>query len=193
MEKAKNTLNNNTKRYFENYFSYVDEMIENISNLKESRSISNDFIGIFLPYNIASIKISKNILEFSSNIDIQQIAAQIITQGEEFLNFASLRRNECKILENSNIAITLFSALSQNITDNMFKDMKAAPLSEKTEFSYIKEMIPHRMGGIRLCETVLKFDICPYLFEVANTTLQTSKEQIRQLQLLNRLLFENIR
>ncbi|MFC5702721.1 DUF305 domain-containing protein [Cohnella faecalis] len=70
----------------------------------------------------------------------------------------------------------------------MFFEMGTAPVTNGVNANFVREMIPHHEGAVRMSNNVLQFNICPGLKLILYAIITTQCEGIRQLKhLLNHL------
>ena len=71
-------LSNVTKDYLTVYHCILDEMITGMTGAEDPDSISYDFITQMIPHHRAAIEMSHNILKYTTNIPLQDLAEGII-------------------------------------------------------------------------------------------------------------------
>ena len=69
-----------TKRYLCCFYEILDEMIDGMTKAELTDSISHNFIVQMIPHHRAAIEMSHNILNYTTNIPLQDIALQIISE-----------------------------------------------------------------------------------------------------------------
>ena len=62
--------------------------------------------------------------------------------------------------------------------------MKRAPRTERIPCDFIREMIPHHEGAIRMSENALRFSLCPELIPILDAIIISQKEGVRQMRKL---------
>ena len=72
----------------------------------------------------------------------------------------------------------------RSITRTMFLEMKRAPRTERIPCDFIREMIPHHEGAIKMSESALCFSVCPQLIPILDAIIISQKEGIRQMKKL---------
>ncbi|MDE5679068.1 MAG: DUF305 domain-containing protein, partial [Lachnospiraceae bacterium] len=73
-------LSNVTKNYLSRFHCILDEMIQGMTTAKLTDSISHNFIVQMIPHHRAAIEMSDNILRYTTNIPLQDIAASIVSE-----------------------------------------------------------------------------------------------------------------
>ncbi len=70
----------------------------------------------------------------------------------------------------------------------MFTDMKNACADNNISADFMREMIPHHRGAVRLSENALKYDICPELKPILQAIIKSQKRGIVQMEHLLRCI-----
>lgn len=83
-------LSNVTQVYLNDYYNILNTMIKKMSSVQLTNSISVNFIQQMIPHYLAAIEMSKNILKYTTNLEVQGIAINIISdQNQKYLKYAS--------------------------------------------------------------------------------------------------------
>ena len=69
-----------TKQYLCCFYEILDNMIEEMTSAKLTNSISHNFIVQMIPHHQAAIKMSQNILQYTTLLPLQNIAKNIISE-----------------------------------------------------------------------------------------------------------------
>ena len=64
-----------TKEYLTNFHCILEEMVQEMTEAELTGSISQNFISQMIPHHQAAIDMSRNILRYTTNIPLQDIAA----------------------------------------------------------------------------------------------------------------------
>lgn len=131
---------------------------------------------------------SRNILNYTANKAIQDIASGIITEQtksianmEEILDF-------CGGYENSINMLNMYQDKTDKIINNMFRRMNSACATNQINCNFMREMIPHHEGAVKLSETTLRFDICPQLVPILDAIIVSQERGIMQMKNLMKCL-----
>ena len=65
-------------RYLNRFYSILDRMIQDMTNARLGNSISVNFMTQMIPHHRAAIEMSQNLLQYTTNIPLQNIALQIV-------------------------------------------------------------------------------------------------------------------
>ena len=79
-------LSNVTQDYLAEFEYILDEMIRGMTEAPFTCSISYNFIVQMIPHHMAAIEMSHNILKYTTNIQVQDIASNIITSQTKSIN-----------------------------------------------------------------------------------------------------------
>ena len=73
-------FSNVTMKYLEEFNRILEKMICNMKNAKLTNSISNNFIVQMIPHHRAAIEMSCNILQYTTDLTLQEIASNIVAE-----------------------------------------------------------------------------------------------------------------
>lgn len=175
-----------TKTYLCRFYEILDEMISSMTGAELTNSISRNFIVQMIPHHMAAIEMSKNLLQYTTCIPLQEIAQRII--NEQTQSIEDMRRVlcDCEKLENTPQDICLYTRSVERIINNMFCQMRDACADNNINADFIREMIPHHEGAIKMAETALCYEICPELIPILQSIISEQKMGIcRMKHLLN--------
>lgn len=177
-------LSNNTKDYLDTYLNILGKMEENMSEAEVTNSISTTFISQMIPHHEGAIEMSKNILRFTTNSDIEALANDIITGQTTGIDKMKEMSQNCSSTTNSDRDLKLYLSGFQKVFENMIKQMKNTRTSNNLDVNFLSEMIPHHMGAVNMCKNLLLFDICLPLREFAEKMVYDQMEQLKTMQKL---------
>lgn len=183
----KNTvgLSNVTLAYLEEYEKILQKMMHEMSEITITCSISENFIQQMIPYHIAAIEMSENILGLTTNLGVQNLAIKIIKEQKENIENMKAIQNKCCFFQNSQYEVYDYMCGFIEIAEILFYEMCSAPISNSVNVNYVQEMILHHIGGVRLAQNVLRFCICQELIPILQCMIQT---QCVQIELMIKLL-----
>ena len=72
-------LSNVTQVYLNTYYMILKTMIKRMTTVQLTNSISDNFIEQMIPHHQAAIEMSQNILKYTTNLEVQGIATNIIS------------------------------------------------------------------------------------------------------------------
>ncbi len=185
------SLSNVSKDYLYSYNCILDEMIQKMTEAELTDSISSNFIILMIPHHKAAIDMSQNILRYTTNISLQEIAQNIINeQTKNIENMYSITRI-CSRSVNSKRDLEIYQHKTSQIIQTMFSRMENSKVSNQINCDFMWEMIPHHMGAIEMSTSTLMFKICSELIPILETIMSSQKKYIIQMQdLLNCINYE---
>ena len=101
-------LSNVTKDYLERFHYILDEMIEGMTEVDLTNSISHNFIVQMIPHHQAAIEMSRNILKYTTFMTVQDIATQIIAEQTQSIENMLDVESACSELVNSQQDVSLY-------------------------------------------------------------------------------------
>lgn len=182
MEQCK--FSNNTKEYLTQFYSILDEMIRGMEGAELNESISHNFIVQMIPHHRAAIEMSKNILQYTTNFPLQNIASNIIRMQTESIENMQNVLCTCSMVTNSWEELYLYQRNFQNIVHTMFYEMDTACSNNDINGNFMREMIPHHRGAVRMSENALHFHICPELDPILQAIITSQEKGIMEMQKL---------
>lgn len=179
-------LSNVTKDYLSTYYSILDEMIRGMTEAPLTDSISHNFIVQMIPHHRAAIEMSQNLLKYTTNIPLQNIAAGIITEQTKSIAEMQKIQHFCARLCNCERDLQLFQRKTDQIMRTMFDRMENARTTNNINANFMREMIPHHMGAVEMSRNTLQYEICQDLVPILDSIITSQERGIRQMQQLLR-------
>lgn len=177
-------LSNVTKDYLNTFYYILEQMITGMTSAELTNSISHNFIVQMIPHHWAAIEMSHNILRYTTNIPLQNIASQIIR--EQTISIENMMGIEpyCSTLDNSEEDLASYQQKMNQIMETMFSEMKSAQTTNRVNCDFMREMIPHHEGAVAMSETTLQYEICPELKPILQAIITSQKRGIMQMKQL---------
>lgn len=181
-------FSNVTKDYLSKFYCILDEMIQGMTSPELSCSISHNFILQMIPHHRAAIEMSHNILCYTTDIAIQNIALNIIEmQTQSIENMCDIEYT-CSMCTNSQQDFCLYQRQFSTITQTMFSEMGNACSTNNINANFMREMIPHHKGAIRMSENALRFNICPELKPILSAIITSQQKGVCEMTQLLRCI-----
>ena len=159
-------------------------MIENMTDTQPTNSISGSFIDQMIPHHMAAIEMSENLLKYTTHIPLQNIAHNIITSQKQSIEDMLRVRPCCQELNNTQTEVCCYQHKNVEVQQIMFREMKCACRDNNINGNFIREMIPHHKGAVRMAENALDYCLCPELIPILEAIISEQKRGIRELQML---------
>lgn len=179
-------FNENTKTYLTRFYQILDEMILAMTGAELTGSISHNFIVQMIPHHRAAIEMSQNVLQYTHDAALQRIAANIIAEQTESIADMQAVLEACAGRCNTQQELALYQRRMDQIQETMFREMGCARETNCISADFMREMIPHHRGAVRMSETTLQYPICPGLAPILQAILVSQKRGIREMECLLR-------
>ena len=182
----KNTclLSEDSKTYLCCFYQILDEMVQGMTTAGLTRSISHNFIAQMIPHHRAAIRMSNNILRFSENQAVRRIAQRIIDEQTQGIGQMEESMAACEQLTNPQTDLRLYQRRMDLIYREMYAKMGSAPESNALSAIFLREMIPHHQGAVRMAENALKYDVCTELVPILRSIVIQQRRGIGQMRAL---------
>lgn len=177
-----------TKNYLCRFYQILDEMIEGMINAKLTNSLSHNFIVQMIPHHRAAIEMSENLLKFTNFVPLQCIAQNIINEQTKSIENMQNILSCCAQLSNTERDLCLYDNQFRQITQTMFSQMRTACSDNNINANFIREMIPHHQGAIKMSKNVLQYPICPELDPILQAIITSQEKGVQEMRRLLRCL-----
>lgn len=181
-------FSHNTQVYLETFSSILEEMIQGMTGAELTDSISHNFIVQMVPHHRAAIEMSRNVLNYTTNVELQEIARRIISEQTKSIENMEQILCRCGTLENTQPDLCTYQSELEQIMQTMFCEMRHACSTNRINTNFLREMIPHHMGAIRMSRTALRYPICSELRPILQAIITSQENGVQQMgRLLRRL------
>lgn len=175
-------LSDESKHYLCCYHQILDEMIQGITTAKLTQGISHNFIAQMLPHHRAAIRMSRNILSVSDDRAVRRLAQRVIQQRTQDTEQLEGLLTVCGQDTTPQMDLRLFQRRMDLIFREMFTQMGAAPESNRIDAVYLREMIPHHQGAVRMSRNALRYGVSPELEPVLRRIIRTQCRETGQMR-----------
>ncbi len=179
-------LHTRTKTYLSCYYEILGEMIRGMCGAELTDSISQNFIVQMIPHHRAAIEMSRSVLAYTAFPPLRQIASRIIAEQTRSIQNMEAALCACGMWESTPSDRQDYLERFQEITRTMFARMGTARATNRIDATFMREMIPHHEGAIRMSENALRFPICPELRPILQAIITSQKAGVREMQCLLR-------
>lgn len=170
--------------YLKEYRRILDDMIDGMTRAPLTDSISNNFIVQMIPHHRAAIEMSENLLRFTRDETMQSIARNIISEQTQSIANMKAVYATCLTSVNPERSVSAYESRVNSIMCSMFSQMKTAPVGGDINCDFLREMIPHHLGAVRMSETALGFNLCRGLVPILNAIITSQRRGIRRMRSL---------
>ncbi|MDO4314696.1 MAG: DUF305 domain-containing protein [Oscillospiraceae bacterium] len=178
------TLSCQTKQYLTRFYEILDGMICGMTGAELTGSISHNFIVQMIPHHRAAIEMSENALPHIGDCPLRRIASNIITAQTKSIADMESVLPCCAALCSPAQDLALYQRRMDLIYQTMFDRMGSAPETDRIGISFMREMIPHHEGAVRMAENALKYGVCPELVPILCAIITSQKRGVREMQAL---------
>lgn len=174
-----------TQRYLTCFEDILDRMICGMTHAELTNSVSHNFIMQMIPHHEAAIRMCKNLLRYTTFQPLEEIANNIIT--EQTAGIASMRSILpcCSCYGNTYEECCGYQSAFRTISEEMFTQMQTAESVNDINTDFIREMIPHHEGAIRMCENALEQSICPSLVPILENIIVTQRRGVAEMKAIS--------
>ena len=169
--------------YLDAYYDILDEMEREMTAEKQTASISRDFITQMIPHHRAAVKMCKNALLHTISEPASTLAQTIIRQQTRGIAGMKAILRPCGIVCNGQQAVCCYRRRNTQILNTMFSDMEHVS-GVGVEQNFLRKMVPHHEGAIRMAENTLNFCICQSLHPILLNIITTQEQEISEMQQL---------
>ena len=184
-------LSLNTQSYLAAYNSILARMAARMEAAEPNSSISGSFIRQMLPHHEAAIEMSRNLLRYTTNLQLQRIAQNIITEQTRSLEAMRRIQRTCANTLNTPQSAERYATCVTQIVENMLAAMEASQAVNSIDLNFISEMLPHHEGAVRMSRLALRFSLCPGLVPILNNIITSQSRGIRELREVRSALCSN--
>lgn len=178
----KNNMNCSVDTYLEEYRKILDIMISGMNEAELNCSISHNFIVQMIPHHKAAIEMSENILKYTENKELKNIAENIISEQTESIKNMQKIECTCNKLINTCQQVRLYQRNVDQILKVMFSEMGNAYSDNRLNCDFMREMIPHHEGAVKMSKNALRFRICSELKPILENIIKSQEKGICEMK-----------
>ncbi len=179
-----NEFSLNTKRYLSDFQEILKTMICGMTSARLGRSISYNFMVQMIPHHRAAIEMSKNLLQYTTCIPLQDIATGIISEQTKSIHDMENILCKCKRLTSASQQRSHYQRHMNMIMQEMFHQMETAVPDNDIDISFMREMIPHHKGAIAMSKTALEYPICMPLKPILESIITSQEKGVQEMEAL---------
>lgn len=170
--------------YLEKFHKILKIMVCGMTSVQLRDSISYNFIIQMIPHHEAAIHMSENILGYTDNHTIAKIAENIINTQRKSIEDMLRIKQGCLGYRNNRNELYRYQDTLQPIFDAMFMEMRNAYSNEYVNCNFLREMIPHHEGAVKMAKATLACRICPRLIPILNSIIREQEQGIQEMEKL---------
>ena len=131
---------------------------------------------------------SCNILPYATFLPLQTIARNLITEQTQSIEEMQQILDRCGAFVNSEQDVCLYLNRFHTITERMFSQMQKACADNDINADFMREMIPHHEGAIRMARNALCYPLCPELFPILQAIIVSQEKGVCEMKRLLRCM-----
>lgn len=174
--------------YRDTFYCILDEMIYKMTSAKLKSSISYNFIVQMIPHHQAAIEMSENVLKFTKNQTLRRIAENIIREQTKSIENMERMKRSCSMRQNCREDLCGYQNRMEQIMQAMFREMEHSKASDNINCNFMREMIPHHEGAVKMSENTLQYNICPELTPILKAIISSQERGIAEMKRLERCI-----
>ncbi len=179
---SRGKLNGDAKRYLCRFYEILDGMIKGMNCAELTNSISHNFIAQMIPHHKAAIEMSENLLKYSDFEPLERIAENIIEEQTKSIKDMEKAMANCKCVLNTQQDLCRYEKEFDAIKREMFSEMRNACSDSNINASFMREMIPHHKGAIKMSKNALRYCICPELCPILRAIIESQEKGVREME-----------
>lgn len=177
-----------TKDYLVRFGQILDNMIKGMRSAELTDSVSHNFIVQMIPHHEGAIEMSRSILRYTNCVPLREIANNIIISQTKSLADMQAILCACSACRNPRQDIACYQRRFEQIVRAMADEMQSACRTDNMSADFMREMIPHHRGAIRMSENALQYSICPALRPILQEIITSQRTEIRKMTILLRCI-----
>ncbi len=170
--------------YLAEYRRIFERMKHEMRCAELKDSVSYNFIVQMIPHHKAAVEMSENLLKYVCCGELVQIAKGIITEQTQGIKDMLAIKEECLLCESPAAALRNYQGRTDEIIGLMFREMRGAYSDRNISCDFMREMIPHHAGAVRMSENALNFCICHKLQPILKSIISSQEKGIREMKAL---------
>lgn len=127
-------------------------------------------------------------MQYTTFVPLQRIAQNIVNEQTKSIEDMQSVLTHCAQLSNSQQDLCLYERRFRQITQSMFSQMRNACSDNNINANFMREMIPHHQGAIRMSKNVLRFPICSELDPILQAIITSQEKGVQEMQHLLRCI-----
>ncbi|MDO5337405.1 MAG: DUF305 domain-containing protein [Eubacteriales bacterium] len=179
-------LTDDAQLYLRHFHQILDNMIHNMTCAELNESVSHNFITQMIPHHEGAIEMSRNLLCFSPNAVLRDIALTIVTEQTRSIQDMLAILCKCREFTNCRPALCAYQNQVKDIFRRMFCSMRNACADTNIDNNFMREMIPHHRGAVEFSALTLKYCICPQLKPILRQIIVSQNQEICEMEHLLR-------
>lgn len=180
-------LSDNTKEFLDEFYAIIDEMELRMRSVEPAESISVTYAQQIEPYFEAAISLIQNVLNYTTNINIEDISKELVSQVEDWINLLGEINDDCLNIENTETERRLYQREFESILTRLISQLRTSRSDNNLNANFLSEIVVFLQAGINFGKNVLRFEICERLRDFVEEMLRIQTKlliKVKQLQIV---------
>lgn len=178
-------LSDNSKDYLDTYYNIVDQIQKDVGEITLGSSISEAYIKQIVPVFKGGIDMSENILKYTTNVDVESFAKNVIFDFQSNIDKLNALPDTCTCECNSERDVKLYTRKFDEIFNHMLTLFNANVSGNNLDLLYLGTLTTLLEGIINMTKNALSFTLCADLKQIATDIID---EQTLHLKTIKSLL-----
>lgn len=173
------------KNYLKTYRETLQQMMRSIAEAPLANSVSHNFISQVIPLQRGAIQMCQNILQYTINIPLQNIALHTLHEQNKSIQALLAIQPKCEISHTQ--TLFLYQQEFQNIANFLFTQLRhcGVYVTNNNNLNFINQMVPHHRGVISMAENALQY-AGPVLQPMLHTIITIHDQNTQQMECLRK-------
>lgn len=182
----KNTclLSQDAKTYLCCFYQTLDGMVQGMTTAGLTQSISHNFAVQMIPHHRAAVQMSNNVLRFTDSKAVRRLAQRLAEERAKTAERLEAVLPACAQLTNARMDLRLYQRRMDLIYRDMYIKMGASPENNRLAAVFLRQMLPHCLGAVRMADTALKYDVSTQLVPILRSISACQRRDAAQIRAL---------
>lgn len=174
---------NDRKDYMKNYENILKIMKKGMESAPTTGDATVNFLYAMIPHHEAAVSMSEDILKYGSNEEVKVIAQTILDkEKDEIVKMQNLLQN---LKDNIKVDINNereYLKVYREAYKEMISQMESIEINDNVDKHFLKAMISHHEGAIKIAESILKHTYNDEVKNMAEMMVQSQTSQIKEMK-----------
>ena len=177
-------LSDNSKEFLNTYYSIIDQAKNDIINIPMGTNLSSVLIDQLIILFQSAIKMSENILNYTTDADVEDFAKNLIANYTQTIKDLQGIKQKCENIDCNEIDIKLYSRKALSVFNTLINNLNGTLASNNLNSIYLNAIHSHTKALIELFTMSLPLQMCDELKDYLTTHLQSLSELLNNLKSL---------
>lgn len=182
----KNTclLSQDAKTYLCCFYQTLDAMAQGMAAAPLTQSISHNFAVQAIPHCRAAAQMAGSVLRFTGDKAVRRLAQRMEEDRAQAAAQLQAVLPACAQPASARADLRLYQRRMDLIYRDIYAKMGRAPEHNALAAVFLRQMLPHCLGGARMADTALKYDVSPQLVPILRACAARQRQDAAQMRAL---------